>query len=370
MRIQSVRLRKVSLPLKAPFVTHQAELKERPLIIIEVRDDAGRIGYGEVTAFPDPFYTYETLDTAWHILEDYLIPSLLKNGAEHPSDCAEQSEGVQGHPMAKAGLEGSLWDLYGKQTGQSLADLIGGTRSSVGAGAVISLGGSLENDVDRLKAEGFQRYKLKVVKGREREAITTIQEIDPDLPIMIDANGQYHPEDMDHLCSLDDHGLTMIEQPFAAGDFYWHKRLQKEMKTPICLDESIMSFQDAVQAVELGSCRIINIKISRVGGLTAAVKIHDFCRSRGVPVWCGGMVESGISKAHNLALASLPNFTIPGDLSGSTRYFHKDLVHPEIVMNRGSIEVPKKSGIGIQVDEEYLNEVTLAHKTFDESTPL
>ncbi|WP_406944611.1 o-succinylbenzoate synthase [Halobacillus sp. SY10] len=366
MRIQSVGLRKVSLPLKVPFVTHQFELKERPLIIIEVKDDAGRIGYGEVTAFPDPFYTYETINTAWHILEDYLIPFLLKNGAEHPSDFAEESKGVQGHPMAKAGLEAALWDLYGKQAEKSLADLLGGTRSFVSAGAVISLGDSVEKGVSMLKEEGFQRYKLKVVKGREKEAIETIQQIDPDLPIMIDANGQYNPEDMSHLRSIDDYGLTMIEQPFAAGDFYWHKKLQKEMKTPICLDESIMSFHDAVQAVELESCQIINIKISRVGGLTAAIQIHDFCQSRGIPVWCGGMVESGISKAHNLALASLPNFTIPGDLSGSTRYFHKDLVHPEIVMHEGSIEVPKKTGMGLNVDEEYLEEVTLAYETFHE----
>ncbi|WLR45957.1 o-succinylbenzoate synthase [Halobacillus litoralis] len=364
MRIQSVRLRKVSMPLKAPFVTHQAELKERPLIIVEVRDDAGCIGYGEVTAFPTPFYTYETLGTAWNILENHLIPSLLKNGAEHPSDVAEQNGGVQGHPMAKAGLEAALWDLYGKQTGRSLADLLGGIRSSVSAGAVISLGDSLEKDVSRLKEESFQRYKLKVVKGKEKEAIETIQEIDPSLPIMIDANGQYNAEDISHLRSLDDYGLTMIEQPFPGGDFYWHKKLQKEMKTPICLDESIMSLHDAIQAVELGSCQIINIKISRVGGLTAAIQIHDFCQSRGVPVWCGGMVESGISKAHNLALASLPNFTIPGDLSGSTRYFYKDLVHPEIVMRKGTIEVPAKAGMGMEVDEEYLDEVTLVYKTF------
>lgn len=364
MRIQSVGLRKVSLPLKVPFVTHQAELKERPLIIVEVKDEADRIGYGEVTAFSDPFYTYETIDTAWHVLEDFLIPSLLKNGAEHPADMAEQVKKLQGHPMAKAGLEAALWDLYGKQVGKSLAELLGGTRSSVSAGAVISLGDSLEKDVSLLKEEGFQRYKLKVVKGREKEAIETIQEIDPHLPIMIDVNGQYHPEDLTHLRSLDVHGLTMIEQPFSAGDFYWHKRLQGEMKTPICLDESIMSFHDAVQAVELGSCQIINIKISRVGGLTAAKQIHDFCQSRGIPVWCGGMVESGISKAHNLALASLPNFTIPGDLSGSTRYFHKDLVYPEIVMRGGSIEVPKEAGMGMKVDKEYLEEVTLASEMF------
>ncbi|MYL70206.1 o-succinylbenzoate synthase [Halobacillus litoralis] len=364
MRIHTVRLRRVSLPLKTPFITHQAKLKERPLIIVEVKDDAGRIGYGEVTAFPEPFYTYETINTAWHILEDFLIPSLLKNGADHPSNFAEQNDGVKGHPMAKAGLEAALWDLYGKQADRSMGDLLGGTRSSVRAGAVISLGDSLEKDVARLKEDGFQRYKLKVVKGKEKEAIERVRQIDSELPIMIDANGQYNPEDMSHLRSIDDYGLTMIEQPFRAGDFYWHRKLQKEMKTPICLDESIMSYQDAIQAVELGSCQIINIKISRVGGLTAAIRIHDFCQSRGVPVWCGGMVESGISKAHNLALASLPNFTIPGDLSGSTRYFHKDLVYPEIVMHEGTIEVPKRAGMGLNVDVEYLDEVTLTYQTF------
>ncbi|CDQ21383.1 o-succinylbenzoate synthase [Halobacillus karajensis] len=364
MEIDSIHLRKIELPLKVPFVTHQATLEKRPLIIVEVKDTGGRTGYGEVTAFPHPFYTYETIATAWHVLEEQLIPIVLRNEIDHPVEFPKLNKSIQGHPMAKAGLEGALWDLYGKQQQKSLSELLGGVRKSVAAGAVLSLTDSLEEDVGLLKKEGFQRFKLKVVKGNEIEAIQAVKTIDPYLPIMIDANGQYTESDMGHLHTLDKLGLTMIEQPFQAGDFYLHRRLQRAISTPVCLDESVMSVHDAQQALELESCQIINIKISRVGGMTAAQMIHDYCQERGVPVWCGGMVESGISKAHNLAVASLPNFSIPGDLSGSGRYFHKDIIHPEIVMNRGEIAVPQEPGIGVEVDDDYLEEVTQKSRTF------
>ncbi|MCA0984476.1 o-succinylbenzoate synthase [Halobacillus yeomjeoni] len=359
MRISHVHLRKIILPLRAPFQTHQGSVTVRELIIVEAEDDDGLKGYGEVTAFSAPFYTSETISTAWHMLVDVLIPQMKEMSIHHPSDFEKNVRWVQGNPMAKAGLEGALWDLYSKQQNISLREVLGGTRGYVKAGAVLSLSDHLEEDIKSLQKSGYQRFKLKVERGKENQVIEEVQKTAPDLPIMIDANGQYTSVDIPHLLSLDRYGLMMIEQPFSSGDFYLHSLLQKQSKTPVCLDESIMSYHDAVQAIQFNSCKIINIKISRVGGLSAAKQIHDYCTSHGVEVWCGGMVESGISKAHNLALASLENFTIPGDLSGSTRYFERDIIKPGIEVVKGQIEVPEGPGIGVEVDTSYLEDVTI-----------
>ncbi|UOR11859.1 o-succinylbenzoate synthase [Halobacillus amylolyticus] len=358
MNISTIHLRKVSLPLRNPFKTHQGELHERSVIIVVAKDSQGLQGFGEVTAFPSPFYTAETLETAWHMLIDIILPLLKEKPIQHPSDFLEMTDFIQGNQMAKAGMEGALWDLYAKQRQVSLAELIGGTRSSVKAGAVLSLSNSLEKDIHQLKHSGYERYKLKVEKGREKEMIEQAQAIDPELAIMIDANGMYTEQDLDHLFSLDQLGLLMIEQPFQPGDFYLHKQAQQQMETPLCLDESVMSFHDAKQAIKLGSCRVVNIKINRVGGLMAAINIHDFCQDHDIPVWCGGMVETGISKAHNIALASLPNFSIPGDLSSSDRYFSKDLLHRPIKVVNGEINAPDGYGIGVEVDQSFLEKMT------------
>ncbi len=359
MDIRTIVFRKISLPLRSPFQTHQGELYERSVIIIEVSDDQGLKGYGEVSAFPSPFYTAETVETAWHMLRDIILPRLNARHIQHPADFVRMTSFIQGNQMVKSGLEGALWDLYAKQNRVSLAKLIGGTRDFVKAGAVLSLSDTITKDINRLKQSGYERYKLKVEKGKERDKIKQVQTVDPDLAIMIDANGMYRESDLDHLTALDDLGLLMIEQPFEPGDFYLHRKAQQQMNTPICLDESIMSLHDARQAVELGSCQIVNIKISRVGGMTAALNIHDYCQNNGLPVWCGGMVETGIAKAHNLALASLPNFTIPGDLSSSDRYFYKDVLKEPIEVNDGKIKVPTGKGIGVNVDSSYLEKVTL-----------
>lgn len=358
MEIDHFSFKQVELALKAPFRTHQGTVTTRKLIIVEVVDRQGVKGYGEVTAFETPFYTSETLTTAWHVIKDVILPVIDWETIDHPSTFAEKASFVQGHPMAKAGIEGALWDLYSKNLGKSLSEIIGGERQRVKAGAVLSLGDSLDEDISRLKSEGYERFKLKVEKGEEFAAVQFVQQLDGGLPIMIDANGQYSEADMNHLVSMDPLGLIMIEQPFSAGDFYLHQQLQHQISTPLCLDESIMSVHDAIQAIQLSSCQVINIKISRVGGLTAARAIHDYCLTHHVPVWCGGMVESGISKAHNLALASLPNFSIPGDLSSSTRYFERDIITPGIKLENGSIEVPTNPGIGVEVDEEFLHDVT------------
>ncbi|MCA0972838.1 o-succinylbenzoate synthase [Halobacillus litoralis] len=359
MDIAELLIREVELPLRSPFQTHQGTVQNRRLIIVEAKDREGRVGYGEVTAFETPFYTSETIKTAWHVMEEVIIPTLDWKLVTHPRDFHEACAFIQGHPMAKAGVEGALWDLYAKQHSQSLRELVGGERHRAKAGAVLSLSASLEDDIKRLKQDGYERFKLKVKKGEEWELIRKVQSIDSELDLMIDANGQYTEEDFDHLVSLDKAGLLMMEQPFRAGDFYLHRRLQELISTPVCLDESIMSFEDAVQAVQLNSCRMINVKISRVGGLTEALNIHDYCREHGIQVWCGGMVESGISKAHNLALASLEAFNIPGDLSSSTRYFERDFVTPGFVVSGGAIDVPEEPGIGVGIDTDYLQEVTL-----------
>ncbi|TGB02159.1 o-succinylbenzoate synthase [Halobacillus salinus] len=365
MNVEQIQMQEVELALKVPFRTHQGTVHSRKLIIVKAIDREGRVGYGEVTAFETPFYTAETNDTAWYLIKEILLPSLDLPSILHPEDFANAVSSIQGHPMAKAGVEGALWDLFAKQSGKSLKNLIGGTRETVKAGAVLSLSSSLEQDIKQLKQEGYQRFKLKVKKGEERELIEAVQAIDPELPIMIDANGQYTEADIEHVQSLDDANLLMIEQPFRAGDFYLHRSLQAKMVTPICLDESIMSAEDAIQAIRLKSGSIINIKISRVGGLSAALRIHDYCKQHNVPVWCGGMVESGISKAHNIALASLEQFTIPGDLSGSSRYFEKDLVSPLLEVVNGEMIVPQGDGIGVNVDEEYMEKQTIRSFTFE-----
>ncbi|MFC7063918.1 o-succinylbenzoate synthase [Halobacillus seohaensis] len=357
MNINKVTLYEVVLPLKVPFRTHRGLLKERPVIIVEIEDIEGTTGYGEVTAFPTPFYTAETINTGWHMIKDVIIPSLSFEMLNEPSDFPEQVAFIQGNQMAKAGFEGALWDVYAKQRGLSLSKLIGGVREEVEAGAVLSLTNQITRDVNKLLSEGYKRFKLKVEKGKEEEMIASVKDVYPDLPIMFDANGMYDVHDIERIKSFDSLGLLMIEQPFRAGDFYLHQQLQDRMDTPICLDESVQSFDDAVQAITLKSCQVINIKISRVGGLTEAIKIHDYCKSHNIPVWCGGMVETGISKAHNIALSSLPDFVYPGDLSSSTRYFDKDVIEPFIEVQHGGITVPTSNGIGFSLNKEYLDQL-------------
>ncbi|MFD1020551.1 o-succinylbenzoate synthase [Thalassobacillus hwangdonensis] len=364
MNVESVTLRRIRMPLKKPFVTHAGSVKERELIIIETADCEGTTGYGEVTAFSTPFYTAETITTAWHMLTDIFLPAVHWADISHPKELPDRLSGFQGNQMAKAGLEASLWDLYAKQKNVSLSKLIGGTREAVETGVVISLTDDLEDVLEGYLQEGYQRFKVKVNKYDEKKMLLKIQELSQGIPLMIDGNGVYQQEDLSHLKALDELHLQMIEQPFRPGDFYLHQTLQKEMDTPVCLDESISSYDDAFQALSMDSCRIINIKASRVGGLSEAIAIHDLCVESNVPVWCGGMVESGISRAHNIALASLPGFSIPGDISSSSRFWERDLIQPEVFVEKGSIAVPEKPGIGFNIDYEYLDYITTESFTF------
>jgi o-succinylbenzoate synthase len=358
MQLRSYQIFHYTLPLKQPFTTHAGALQEREGIILALQDSEGRIGYGEGVAFAIPFYTSETVASSWILMQRSLLPLLFESQITHPTEIPALFAGIVGNQMAKAAVEGAVWDLYAKQQNKSLASCIGGTQTKAKAGAVISLSDNLEQTIEMIHQQGFERAKLKVEKYKERQAIERVKQINTNLPLMIDGNGMYKQADLPLLADLDSLELQMIEQPFMSGDMVLHQRLQKQMKTPICLDETVESWEDAWQALELQACRTINIKIGRVGGMTAAIRIHDLCQQAGLPVWCGGMVESGISKAHNLALASLPGFTIPGDLSGSDRHFERDLLVQPLYVQNGSIVIPDGPGIGVKVDMEYLLHVS------------
>ncbi|WP_245732655.1 o-succinylbenzoate synthase [Salinibacillus kushneri] len=359
MRIKHIQLYHISLPLRSPFVTHAGKVTDREVILIEILDEDGLSGWGECVPFSTPFYTAETIDTAWSMLTDLIIPEVLNEPINHPNDMVACLRPLKGNYMAKAALEAALWDLYAKQKRMSLAECIGGVRDKIEVGVVISLGENLEERLMEYVKAGYKRYKLKVEKGKERALLENVFSIMPNLPLMFDGNGMYNEEDMEKIVSLDDLGLLMIEQPFPAGDLVLHRRLQQQMDTSICLDESVESYHDAWQAIQLQSAQIMNIKPGRVGGLTEAINIHNLCQAYQIPIWCGGMLETGIGRAHNIALASLPQFTIPGDISASNRYFERDLLTTNIEVHEGEVQVPEGYGIGVQINREYVEFLTI-----------
>lgn len=359
MRLDKFVIRHIAMKLKNPFQTVNGKVETRESIIVEVHDQNGCIGYGECVAFSEPFYTYETVSTSWKVIKKFLLPLLNTKKINHPIEVDTIFDLVQGHPMAKASLETAIWDLYAKQQKKSLATLIGGTREKVASGVVISLTDNLEKQVEHYVEKGYKRYKLKVQKGNERETIVKVREIIGDAPIMFDGNGQYGPEDMHHLVNLDDLNLQMIEQPFRQDDFYYHQQLAKNMNTLICLDETIVSEHDAFQAIEFQACDTINVKLGRVGGYKKAIDIHNYAKVANMPLWCGGMLETGIGRAHNVILASLKQFELPGDLSESSRYWEEDVIEEPFTVHDGFVTVPNGFGIGVNVNEELLNKLTM-----------
>ena len=354
------------MPLKSSFQTHLETVREREAIIVEVRDSDGTVGYGEGVPFSSPWYTEETIQTVFHMLEDFLIPLTLKKEWTHPSELVQLWSGIRRNQMAKSALEQAIWDLYAKQQGVYLGTLFGGVRTEVAAGVVIATTSIDEalRQIEWFSQEGYQRYKVKINRDNDLQLLSEIRNVYPDLPLMADANSAYALTDMEHLQKLDEFKLLMIEQPLGHDDIVEHSLLQKQLQTPICLDESICSFHDAKSALQLDSGRILNIKMSRVGGWTEAVKIHDLCVEANIPVWCGGMIEFGISRAHNVALASLKGFTIPGDLSSSAKYWEQDIIEPEITVKNGTITVPKTAGIGFTVRENYVKKITTYEKIY------
>ena len=359
--IDSVEIRILRLPLHEPFETSFGRIDSRLIFLTSVKG-AGVTGWGEVVASEAPRYSYETVETARHVIRDFLAPAMLSRPVASLADLAGRFNSFRGHNMAKAGLELAYMDLIARTKGESLSHLIGGTRAQVDVGVSLGIQPALDQlfeRVDRYLAKGYQRIKLKIKPGWDVDVVRDVRRQHPDILLSVDANSAYTLADEDHLRRLDGFGLLMIEQPLDHDDLVDHAKLQAKLATPICLDESITSAKRAEHALELGSCRMINIKIGRVGGYSQALAIHQLCYSRDVPVWCGGMLESGIGRAHNIALASLPGFSLPGDISASSRYFARDLIAPEVqVTEDGMVAVPNGPGLGFKVDLDYINSRT------------
>jgi O-succinylbenzoate synthase len=362
VKIERITLHHLRMKLQDPFETSFGRITRRDCILIEAQAE-GVTAWGECVADRDPGYAYETSETAWHILRDYLVPAVLGQAIETPEDYHRLVAHVRGHPMAKAGLEIALWDLYGKREGKPLAELLGGTRRRVEVGVSVGLQRSpsgLVRAVERYLAEGYRRVKIKIKPGRDVGDTRSVRRAFPELRLQVDANSAYTLESADALLPLDELELLLIEQPLAADDLWDHSRLQQKVVTPLCLDESITAPRHARQALEMDACRIINIKPGRVGGLSQGVKIHDLCQEQGIPVWCGGMLETGVGRAANLAIASLPNFTLPGDISATDRYYAEDITNERFVLNPDStIDVPDSPGLGVTINRQALEQVTV-----------
>lgn len=367
MKIESIELRHIKMQLVAPFETSFGVEEFVEHLIVRV-DAEGLTGWGESPADADPFYSYEDVHTAWHILHNHLIPNVIGQEIASIDDLIQRGARVRGHNMAKAGLEFAMWDLFAKVRGVSLSKLLGGTRDKVAVGVSIGIQESpdvLVRRIDGYLREGYGRIKIKIAPGRDVQFAAAARQAFPNILLQVDANSAYTLNDVATMRALDEFNLLLIEQPLSHDDIFQHSKLQAQLQTPICLDESIHSAADARAAIELKSCRNINIKPGRVGGFAESKKIHDLCAENKIPVWHGGMLESGIGRAGNVALASLPNFTLPGDISASKRYWKQDIVAPEFTVDgQGLMAVPTQPGIGVQVLMERLEQVTVRREEF------
>ena len=362
MKIDRLELRLVKLPLVHFFETSFGRIDDKHFILVRV-DGEGAAGYGECVAEQDPYYSSETNETVWHIITEFIAPRVLGVEFAHPRDLFTALKAIRGHNMAKAAVEMAAWDLFAKQRGEPLSRVLGGTRDRIASGVSIGIQGSLDDlaaKVERELAAGYQRIKIKIKPGWDVKAVEMVRARFGDIPLMVDANAAYSLADADHLGQLDRFGLMMIEQPLDYDDIADHAALQRRLKTPICLDESIKTVGIAREAIAAGACRIINIKPGRVGGFAESIRLHDLCASHGIPVWHGGMLESGIGRAANVHLSTLPNFSLPGDIAASKRYFDPDLIDPPIeVAADGTVAVPVSPGIGVTIRHDRLDAATL-----------
>lgn len=366
MKIVKFNVRMLEMPMKNAFSTSFGTVKNKQFIIVEAYDELGNCGYGECDAFEKPWYTEETVETSWHMIHDFFIPHLLQKKLQHPSEVRDILQVFRRNPMAKAGIETAIWDVYAKRLKQPLYKIIGGERSNVPVGVSIGLQPTIEKlyeVIDEALATGAQRVKVKIKPGHDIELVKIIRQRYPTLPLMVDANSAYTLKDLSMLKKLDQFNLLMIEQPFAADDIFQHSQLQKELKTAICLDESICSLKDAETAIALQACRVFNIKIARVGGIQEAKLIHNSAALAGIKMWGGGMLEAGVGRAHSVAIATLQHFTLPADTSGSSHYFTKDIIKPEVIVEKGFIHLPNKAGIGYEVNEHTLEFYTIKKTT-------
>ena len=361
MKIDRITLREIRMPLVHPFETSFGRTTERHILLVEVEED-GATGWGEVTCGERPFYNEEWAAVAWLILRDFVAPRILDTDVASAADVAGRNAHIRGHRMARGGLEAAIWDLESRKLGLPLWKHIGGSRTKIDCGVSIGIQDSVEELLGLIEREvqaGYQRIKMKIKPGWDVDVVRQVRAAFPDILLMADANSAYTLADKAHLKQLDKFDLMMIEQPLSHDDIIDHAELQALLETPICLDECIRTARHAEQAVEMKAGRIINIKLGRVGGFSEALLVHNVARAHGIPVWCGGMLESGIGRAHNIALSTLENFTLPGDVSASKRYWKQDIIQPEVeVSSEGTIAVRDEPGFGYELDREYISALT------------
>ena len=366
LNIDAIHMREINMPLAYPFETSFGLTTGRRILLVEIESE-GLTAWGECVAGEHPYFSDEMIDTAWIITETELAPRLLEGDLEGGGSVPGILKQVRGHRMAKAALENAVWDLEAQVEKVPLAELLGGTRKVIACGVSIGIQPSLEQLMDKIALEleaGYQRIKLKCKPGWDNHIFEAVRKQWPEIMLSCDANSAYRLKDFDHIATWDQFHLLMAEQPLWYDDFYFHSMLQKRIKTSICLDESIRNRRDALAAIDMESCRIINIKVGRVGGFSEAIAVHNVAEERGIPVWCGGMLETGIGRAHNIALSSLRNFTLPGDVSASARYWAQDIIEPEVtVSKKGEIMVPTGVGSGFAVLRDRIEELTVRRQT-------
>jgi O-succinylbenzoate synthase len=367
VRIDRVELRLLKLPLVTFFETSFGRIDEKHFILVRVDGD-GATGYGECVAELDPYYSSETNDTVWHIIADFIAPRVLGAAFDHPRDVFPALKAIRGHNMAKAAVEMAAWDLYARLRGEPLARVLGGSRDRIASGVSVGIQPTIDDllaKVERELAAGYRRIKIKIKPGWDLKPVEALRARFGAIPLMVDANAAYTIGDAEHLARLDAFDLMMIEQPLDYDDVADHATLQRRLTTPICLDESIKTVGIAREAIAAGACRIINIKPGRVGGFGESIRLHDLCASYGIPVWHGGMLESGIGRAANIHLSTLPNFSLPGDVAASKRYFDPDLIEPPIeVAADGTIAVPTGPGLGVTIRDDGVDRATLKRTSF------
>jgi o-succinylbenzoate synthase len=366
MKTEAITLREIHMPLVHFFETSFGRTYNRRILLLTAHCD-GVDGWSECVAGEEPFYSSEWIESSWLTIAKYLAPAVLGRDLASARDCVHLYSRIRGHRMAKAGVENALWDAEARQKDQPLWNLLGGTRAEIPCGVSIGIKDSVEQLLDKIQTElsaGYRRIKVKVKPGWDVNVLERIRSRWSDITLSCDANSAYTLDQIEHLRLFDQFNLLMIEQPLWDDDIFYHARLQKELRTAICLDESIVSSRAAAIATETGACRVINIKVGRVGGFTEARKIHDICQSQKIPVWCGGMLESGIGRAHNIALSTLQNFSLPGDVSASKRYWKEDIIDPEVqVSPQGMIAISPQPGTGYRIKEDLIEELTVRKET-------
>ena len=362
MNIESIVLREIHMRLKSPFETSFGTTQDRRILLVEVLVD-GVTGWGEVTAGETPAYNAETTDTAWHIISDFIAPTMVGKSLTKASEFPALMSHIRGNEMAKSSVENALWHAEALIKGVSLSKLLGGTREEIACGVSLGIRENPESLVKRVEQElrsGYQRIKLKIKPGKDYAFVAAVRKEFPNIQLSVDANSAYNLDHLALLKTLDEFNLLMIEQPLHWDDIYAHSKLQAQIQTAICLDECIYNTRHALTAIELRSCRIINIKLGRVSGHTEARLMQEACRQRNIPVWCGGMLESGIGRAHNIAMSTLPGFSLPGDVSASQRYWNEDIIEPAVeVTAKGTIQVPDTPGFGYNVRRDFVEKVTV-----------